>query len=234
VDGPGELLARGRDSDIYACGPGLVLRRARDGRRIDAEARIMEAVREQGYPVPAVHEVRADGTELVMDRVEGPTMLAAMSRAPWSVARHARVLGDLHRRLHTLGAPDWLQALPDGGDCVVHLDLHPLNVLYGPSGPMVIDWTNAARGAAETDLAQTWLILAASDVAEFGRFARVGRPFQRGFATLVLRGFDRRSIVPFLRPVADARARDRHVEPSEVASMYRIVDREERRVARRG
>ena len=66
----GELIARGRDGDIYAYAPGLVLRKTRDGRSIEREARIMAYARDHGYPVPDVHEVRANGSEIVMERIE--------------------------------------------------------------------------------------------------------------------------------------------------------------------
>ena len=230
---PGKLLASGRDGDIFEYGPGLVLRRTRDGRSIEHEARIMAYVAGFGFPVPAIHEVRADGAEIVMDRIDGPTMLAAVSRHPWTLVRHAKVLADLHRQLHALDAPDWLRQLPDGGDRVVHLDLHPLNVLYGSRGPVLIDWTAAARGRAETDLAQTWLIVGASDTSDQGLVARAAAPLQGVFARLVMREFDGDAVVPFLRPVAAARAADRNVRPGEVGAMQRLVAREERHLARR-
>ncbi len=230
---PGELLASGRDGDIYEYGPGLVLRRARDGRNIEGEARIMEFVHARGVPVPEVHEVRADGTEIVMDRIDGPTMVDAFTRRPWTLVRHAKVLADLHRRLHAIETPDWLAQHPDGGDRTVHLDLHPLNVLYGPDGPVLIDWTNARRGRAETDLAQTWLVIACGDTSDLGAAARIVGPVQRLFARLVMRQFDRDAVVPFLRPVADERASDPNMRPGELAAMRGIVEREERRIAGR-
>jgi hypothetical protein len=62
-----------------------VLRPARDGRSIAREARIMDYVRAHGYPVPAVHEVRAGGTEIVMDTqrpvvVDWPNAVGAVRR----------------------------------------------------------------------------------------------------------------------------------------------------------
>lgn len=226
---PLPLLASGRDGDIFEFGPGRVLRRPRDGRNIEHEARIMEYVGGLGFPVPTIHEVRAGGTEIVMERIDGGTMLDVISRRPWTLARHAKVLAELHRRLHGLDAPSWLRQHPDGGDRVVHLDLHPLNVLYGPNGPVLIDWTNAARGHAETDLAQTWLIIGASDTSDQGLVARLGTPLQQFLATRVIREFGRDAVVPYLRPVAESRAHDRNVRPAEVDAMFRIVDREERR-----
>jgi aminoglycoside phosphotransferase (APT) family kinase protein len=141
------------------------------------------------------------------------------------------VLADLHRQVHEIDAPAWLPQLPDGGDRVVHLDLHPLNVLYGPNGPVLIDWPNAARGRAETDLAQTWLVIESADVSDQGLVARIGAPVKKMLVKRVIGQFDRDAIVPFLRPVAEVRATDRNMRPKEIEAMFAIVDREERRVA---
>ena len=110
-----ELLASGRDGDIYALSPGLVLRRTRDGRSLAGEARNMQYAHDQGYPVPALHELRADDTELVMERVEGPLMLDAMLK-PWKMAYYLRMLADLLDQLHEIPGPDFVPQLDDGGD----------------------------------------------------------------------------------------------------------------------
>ncbi|HET7652395.1 MAG TPA: phosphotransferase [Acidimicrobiales bacterium] len=167
----GRLVASGRDSDIFDHGPGLVLRRARDGRSLAAEARTMDYVRSCGYPVPAIESVSDDGTEIVMSRIDGPSMVESMSRRPWSLRRHGRVLADLHRRLHDLPAPPWLAPAPMGGGAdgrVVHLDLHPLNVMMSGRGPVVIDWANARAGDGAVDVALAWVLVASGELP-FGR-----------------------------------------------------------------
>jgi hypothetical protein len=58
----------------------------------------------------------------------------------------------------------------------------------------------------------------------------VGAPLKRRFASLVVGEFDRDAVVPFLRPVAESRAHDRNIRRGEVDAMFRIVEREERRV----
>jgi tRNA A-37 threonylcarbamoyl transferase component Bud32 len=73
-----ELIASGRDSDVYAYADGLVLRRYRDGRSAEGEAATLRAVAELGYPVPVVHE--ASGPDIVMERVDGPTLTEALRR----------------------------------------------------------------------------------------------------------------------------------------------------------
>src|SRR5205807_5461216 len=101
----GELLARGRAADVFAAGSGRVLRRYRkgEGGDIALEATAMEHARRHGFPVPAVHEVHDRG--LVLERVDGPTMLADLARRPWRVGRHGRMLAELHNQLHSIGAP---------------------------------------------------------------------------------------------------------------------------------
>ena len=150
--------------DIFEFGPGLVLGRAKSGRVIEGEARVIAYAREHGYPAPEIHEVRAGGTEIVMQRLEGPMMMDAMLRRPWQMGRYARLLADLHDRLHVIPAPDWLKPVDDG-DRLVHGDLHPMNVMLTASGPVVIDWTNARRGDPALDVALTWVIGATSETS---------------------------------------------------------------------
>jgi aminoglycoside phosphotransferase (APT) family kinase protein len=193
----GRLLARGRDADIFEYGTALVVRRARDGRSIAHEADVMEHVRRAGYPVPEVHEVRAGGTELVMDKVDGPSMLQAMLRRPWRQDAMAAMLAELHLRLGAIDAPPGLRQTPDGGSAVVHLDLHPLNVIMARSGPVVIDWANAGRGLPATDVAQTWVILWSSEAPSP---PLLGRLLLRGRRRFVERFLDRTD----MRDAADA------------------------------
>ncbi len=227
---PGRLLASGRDADIFEFGPGLVLRRARDGRSIEYEARAMAHAAAHGFPVPEIHEVRAVGREIVMERIDGPSLVGWMTPKPWRMLRAIDVLVELHDALHEIAGPGWLLQLPDGGDRLVHLDLHPLNVIMRDDEPVLIDWANAARGRAETDIAQSWLIMESSDLSDLGavRAAFLGS-FRAGLVRRFLRRIDRAAVVPYLGPVADARRSDRNVRPAEVARMARIVEREERR-----
>jgi len=72
----GPKIAEGRDSEIFEHGPGRVLRRARDGRSLVREAEVMRHVRANDYPAPGVFD--AGEGWVVMERVEGGDMLAAM------------------------------------------------------------------------------------------------------------------------------------------------------------
>ncbi len=147
-------LASGRDADVYALDTRRVLRRYRAGGDVTAEAEFMRYVATHGYPVPAVHA--AHDRDLVLDRVDGPTMLASLRDGRLAPDDAGRILAELHARLHAIAGRD--PAAPERR--VLHLDLHPDNVILGPDGPVVIDWRNAADGAPALDVALSALILA--------------------------------------------------------------------------
>ena len=84
------VIAAGRASEIVDLGDGRVLRRFKGHGDPAREAAVMEHARAHGFPVPEVFEVRDDG--LVLELVDGPTMLADLGRRPWRLARHARTL----------------------------------------------------------------------------------------------------------------------------------------------
>jgi streptomycin 6-kinase len=157
-----ELLASGREASVFALGEGRVLRRYHDARDAVPEAELMAYVAGHGYPVPAVYSV--DGGEMVMERLVGPTLVEAMAAGTLEVDHAARTLARLHDRLHSL-PPRWRGT---EGDRVLHLDLHPENVMVTARGPVVIDWPNATHGPPDLDLAMSALILAqvAIDPAE--------------------------------------------------------------------
>jgi uncharacterized protein (TIGR02172 family) len=52
-----------------------------------------------------------------------------------------------------------LDSLPDG-NTLCHNDFHPLNVLMGPSGAVIIDWESASLGNPCADVARTALTVA--------------------------------------------------------------------------
>jgi len=221
----GAQLTAGRDNTIFAVGEDRVLRRAPDRRSFVAEARAMEQVAAAGYPVPRVHRV-APG-EMVLDRVPGPTMLDDLSRRPWRLAAHARLLADLHQRLHRIPAPDDLRVAPVPGPVVVHLDLHPQNVILSPSGPVVIDWTNVARGTAGADIAMTWMISAVSEVDEPGMLRPLLALFRRRFVQRFLAHAGRDEARSVLREMSAYRAQDRNVRPKERIALEQLLRAED-------
>jgi Ser/Thr protein kinase RdoA (MazF antagonist) len=148
---------------VYALDEHTVLRRYTRRNVPDEEVAIIQFVRANGFPTPEV--ISHDGPDLVLERVDGPTMRADLERDVSQLAAHAATLAELHRRLHAIVAPPWLEPI-GRGDAVLHLDLHPENVLMGARGPQVIDWANARRGHWADDVAQTVVILAGALVPE--------------------------------------------------------------------
>lgn len=181
----------------------------------------MERARADGYPVPRVHDLTE--TDLVMDRIDGPTMVDDMARRPWRLRQHARTLASLHHRLHDIPAPAWLGTPVGDGAVIIHLDLHPLNVILGPDGPVVIDWSNAARGDGNVDVALTWLLIMAGrpDEGAFTKLlAAVGRSL---FARPFLARFVRHEVMAHLDAAAGYKLADPNMRAVEQRAIRRLV-----------
>ncbi|GAA2520937.1 phosphotransferase [Streptomyces longisporus] len=148
----GRLLGTGRVNDVFELDAQWVLRRNRGGwGDALAEGTVMEHVRAHGYPVPRVRLSDSTPTELVMQRLSGPTMFEACLEGSLGAEEAGATL---LRRLH---------ALPGrrSADCrVLHLDLHPDNVMLTPEGPYVIDWSNTEEGHPGLDWGISAVILA--------------------------------------------------------------------------
>jgi aminoglycoside phosphotransferase (APT) family kinase protein len=156
-----------------------------------------------------------------MERISGVNMIDSLTAAPWKAKRLGRILADLHEQLHELPAPEWLPAAPCGvGTQLLHLDLHPLNVMMSPRGPIVIDWTNAVRGDPSTDIALTWALISAGEVptsAVMGRLIGLVRSrLVRGFSGAIDREAARREV----DAVVEWKSKDSNLSASEIASMH--------------
>ncbi len=197
------MLAEGRASEILDLGGGRVLRRFKAGGRPDREADIMEHARAHGFPVPGVLEVLDNA--LVLEHLDGETMLAELRRRPWRIRGHARALAELHHRLH---------AIPFEGERLLHLDFHPDNVLLSGRGPVVIDWTNARAGEPSLDVAMTWVICATS-----------GGAFGRVFTRLFLRYVDVVGARRSLPEAGEYRIADPNVTDAERDRVRRLLRR---------
>ncbi len=155
----------------------------------ELQAVALESARASGVRVPAVIEVATmmGRPGLIMERIEGTDYLTLMGKQPWLVFSVGSLSGRVHAELNEAAAADnlppmreWsrhrieasgalgqdlrsfalgvLEALPDG-DRLCHGDFHPGNMLRSAEGPVVIDWTAAARGDPDADVARTNLLL---------------------------------------------------------------------------
>jgi aminoglycoside phosphotransferase (APT) family kinase protein len=221
-------LASGRAADVYDLGDGTVLRRYRtDAHDLGYEVRVMRLVADAGIPVPAV--VSWSGRDLVMGRLDGPTMLADLGERPARLLFHARTLARLQRALAEVPAPDWMLAtgVAPGNDSVLHLDLHPMNVMITDGGPVIIDWSNAAGGPAGFDAALSYVAMATYEVD-----SSPDRAAQRAFVSLFLRfRGGRRMIDPYLAAACDHRLADPHLTPAERVNVAALRKRAKARRA---
>ncbi len=217
------MLAAGRGSQIFEFGTDRVLRRSLHDVSLAREANVMELARGFGVPVPAVHELRANDREMVMDRIPGPTMVDWILRRPWQLQRAAAILAELHDAVHRIPAPSWLRDAGDGGDVLVHLDLHPLNVIMGPRGPVLIDWTNSARGLAETDVALTWVLLRTGEAPANAVMARLVDRFRGGLIRAFLTHFETATIHDALPYAAELRLCDSTLTDTERVAITKLL-----------
>lgn len=185
-----ERIGEGGAAEVYAWGAGRVLKLFRASQAdawVEAEQRVTAAAHEAGLPAPRVFGVERVGGRrgLVLERVEGPSLLQVFARQPWRVLEGGRLLADVQARIHGGRIPGlpavqdrlrwWIDqaALPaplrreveaavarmPAADAVCHGDLHPDNVILTPRGPVVIDWSEVAAGPPEADLVRTSLLL---------------------------------------------------------------------------
>jgi aminoglycoside phosphotransferase (APT) family kinase protein len=201
--------------------------------RLERELVALTAARRGGAPVPAVYgrETVNGRPGLVIERVEGPDLLTLLGRRPWLLPRVARRLGETHARVHAVhldaGLPtvhevvrsaitdselvpgrfrrralELLELLPEG-ERLCHWDFHPANLLDGHAGPIVIDWSFAARGHPAADVARTRLIVSAG-ARPSGRSSLIGRldPLgRRLLSRLYMRAYRRSA--PLDQPLVD-------------------------------
>lgn len=215
-----ERLAAGRDATIYALDEDRVLRQFAGERDLRAEVAAMDAARAAGLPVPAVHEIRPDA--MVLERVHGPTMLEALLADPADAEAHATTLAELHLRLGQIQAPAGLPTPLGAGDSLLHLDLHPGNVILG-SAPTIIDWTNAARGPASADPATCWLLTRVVQVDAPATTAELTIAVATFVETFVS-CFDLPDLIEQLPTVGRARLVDRNTTPDEKERIGAFLD----------
>jgi aminoglycoside phosphotransferase (APT) family kinase protein len=200
-----EPIAFGRDADIYSIDDQWVLRRYRNGHPVRDEADFMRHVARYGYPVPAVRDV--EGADMVLQRLDGPTLGDAAIAGDLSATEIGLIHADLHRRLQAIPAPSGTP-----GRVVVHGDLHPLNVMATAGGPVVIDWRNAEEGTAEFDVAMTAIIFA--QVALDPAYENLTDLLRDALATYLANSIDP---TPGLPDALERRGNNRTLTPAELA-----------------
>jgi aminoglycoside phosphotransferase (APT) family kinase protein len=109
----------------------------------------------------------------------------------------------------------------------LHLDLHPLNVMLTKKGPVVIDWTGAARGDPAADVALAWVLLSAGQPPAGPVMSMLVKAFRGILLKSFLASAGRDAARPLLRAVVDHKVKDPHMSETEVAAMWRLVEENE-------
>ncbi len=234
-------IAEGREAEIFAWDGGTVLRLFREARpaaSLESEMAAMQTARSVVPLVPAVSGITEvmGRPGLIMERVDGPDLIALIAKKPWTLWSGGRVTGRVHAQLHAVIAPEgipslksrisrladqappeWsrhaefvlreLETLPDG-DRLCHGDFHPGNIIMTNHGPVVIDWPNVTRGDPTADFARTRLILRIGALPP-------GTPF-------VVRTFDRLGRRLFAAAYLRAYRRERPVDMT-LAARWEVV-----------
>ncbi len=103
-------IASGRTAEIFAAGPGRVLKLYRPGwpeAAAQLEFEIAQKLSTADVPAPAAFGIERvhDRTGITYELIAGPSMLDGLASRPWTFARHARTLATLHAGIHSKRVP---------------------------------------------------------------------------------------------------------------------------------
>ena len=182
------IVAEGWTAWICDCADGKIAKVKKPDRDYDpqAERANLLIVRQLGISAPEpAHVTTIEGNPaLIMEKLEGPTMLSVLKT---DLARHAE-LATIHSALQAstwLPCPElpmmqsqlqrniaraelggvWEQALlgrlellSSGPLALCHFDFHADNVMLTNTGPVVIDWERACQGRPAADFARSLVV----------------------------------------------------------------------------
>jgi aminoglycoside phosphotransferase (APT) family kinase protein len=136
------------------------------------------------------------------------------------------MLADLQDQLHDIPAPDWLPDVADGGDRVIHMDFHPMNVMMSKMrGPVVIDWPNARRGDPLSDVATTYVLLVAPRMPAPWVVRKAVQPFRLWLARAFTKRYRGDELTRRIAEMAELKTFDTNMMRDEIASLERLARR---------
>ena len=146
------------------------------GLKFEIEAMIMASI--AGVPVPKIFATGSHNNFpcMLIEWIDGQSMLESCYKKS-HLASLSRSFGQLNAQLHK-------RTLQLDGQCLIHLDYHPLNAI-AKKGQIVgiIDWTNAQFGNPLQDVARTVSLLVCTPLVsrEDRNFARTLRRIARHY-----------------------------------------------------
>ncbi|MGH2820801.1 MAG: phosphotransferase family protein, partial [Actinomycetota bacterium] len=179
----------GADTSMFLVSHGRERRALRvfavgEGERARREVEAMRLASAGGIPTPSVPaEAEVHGRPcLVAQWLDGSTVVDALGAGVSDAAALGAAVGEAQARLRRVAVPptsvlrrrDWIAWMGSddldlaaelsrraSGGRLLHLDLHPMNVLVNDTGAVtgVLDWANAAAGDPRADFARTYSIL---------------------------------------------------------------------------
>jgi aminoglycoside phosphotransferase (APT) family kinase protein len=155
------------------------------------EAEMMAVALAAGVlPVPRVIDrvEVGDTTAVLLEKLPGEDAATVASRTPTLARAIGRACGVVHAQLAAVPAPPELPPAAQGGGGtgarLLHLDLHPYNILVSPGAEVtgVIDWANTAAGDPALDRARSWSIMNLDPAARARRAEPLWRALTEGWA----------------------------------------------------
>lgn len=183
-----KLLGKGNTAEVFEYGSGKVCKLFAEGYPYEYAALEFQNAKEMyksGIRVPKPFQMvtMENRKGILYERIEGRTLFEVMMEDKINLDKLLSLLVNLqldiiaHHTRNVLSYKDHLtamlkgrgsdnqtvfsaiNALPDG-DCLLHGDFHPNNILIMPDGtPVVIDFMNVCRGPALYDIARTYFIV---------------------------------------------------------------------------
>ncbi len=217
----GGLINVGSEWELRHYGPDHVVRTSTQDLDLSREAEALEILASTGFPVPRLAQ-RLSTSSLVIERIDGPTMLEDLTSRPWTLSRHAKNLARLHKALGKIPAPtDW-ESVSDGGS-IVHLDLHPGTIKMNNGSPVVLNWNRSARGSSSFDAAVTYVILRTAE-SNSGRLAQLLiSSLRKRFAKVFVKEFGAAEVLTEVREAAELRLLDLSLSPNEREAVFALA-----------
>ena len=218
---PAGLINVGSESELRHYGPNHVVRTSTHDSDLSREAETLEILAEAGFPAPKL-EKRLSSSSMVMERIDGPTMLEDLISRPWTLTKHAKNLARLHRALGKVSAPPEWDRVSEG-DSIVHLDLHPATIRINNGRPVVLNWSRSACGCAAFDAAVTYVILrtSESDNRRLGRLLITS--LRKRFAKIFIKEFGAGEVLTHVREAAELRLLDTNLSVSEREAVFALA-----------